>query len=134
MNAFKVALNTIDMVLAGLGDDSRRLANVLTALRGPDGVTKGQAKVIKDRLTAVIRSAAFPMLLNTKGRDEALQWTMVGAHDGKVYLADIAAYEKLTNDKHFTRHILQAAEALGIETVPVGTGSRTLQEALDSVR
>jgi hypothetical protein len=134
MNGFKVALNVIDLVLSGLDENSRKLANILTALRGPDGVLKPQAKAIKDRLTAPIRAAAFPILLNTKGRDEVLQWTMTGKHDGKIYQADLDAYVKLTDDKHFIRHIIQAAEALGIEIVPLGASSRTLQEALDAIR
>ena len=134
MDGLKVALNVIDQVLSALDDNSRKLANILTALRGPDGVDKPKGKAIKDRLTAPIRAAAFPILLATKGRDEVLQWTMTGKHDGKIYQADLDAYLRLTDDKHFIRHVVQAAEALGIEIIPIGGSNRTLQEALDAIR
>jgi hypothetical protein len=119
-------LNLIDVTLASGGDDAKALANILSAIRGADGLegdnvvyngvyyptARKLRNAVKKQTTGIIRAIAFPKTAMAQpSGDGDLQWvTTRGA-------TKIAGDALKGLPKHFVRHIKQAADALGIELV-----------------
>lgn len=98
----RAELDRIGEFLAG--PNGAALADVLSALRGPDS----NDVALKERTTTLIRRAAFPQLLATpisEGSASASSWSL------QVNVAGIIL--PLPRD-HFSNHIKSAADALGL--------------------
>lgn len=100
------ALEYVDSVLAGGGPESKKLWDILTALRGPD---RDDQQRYKGGLTAVIRSAAFPKAAVARSRafsaDFAPSYTGQEVKTGAAGLAN----------SHYGLHVEAAAVALGLD-------------------
>lgn len=107
-------LQLLDTALAADDATSKELANVLTALRGPDEGSKAQRMEVKKRATGIIRATAFPQLAAKvrAGGDNPLQWTFGPADATSVDTHKDGPCGALS--RHFRRHIEQAAAVLGL--------------------
>jgi hypothetical protein len=124
VSLFEAWRHLTDVILAKGDEDAKKVANVMTAMRGIDGevevrifdgayytTAKQLRKAIKRATSGIIRAVAFPMTaISEEGRDTT-QWVMtLGAT--KIQASHLAQV-----DRHFARHIVQAAGALGIEII-----------------
>lgn len=103
----KTLLNTIDIyLLTGDENESRRLWNILAALRGPDTPDSND---LKDVTTSVIRATAFPLTAKqSNGNGGRLCASMVGDD------SDRASRRKLLSSSHFILHAQSAFHALDL--------------------
>lgn len=97
-------LDQIDQFLSNGTDDSRELWTVLTALRGPDD----ENDTLKDKSTAIIRGAAFPLCLAQSEHP-----TAYGFAHGALYREGVTITVPETTS-HFTSHAEDAAITLNL--------------------
>ena len=113
MNTAREVLDVIDKALTSLPpDESRKLWDVLAALRGPDGYDNCGLKL---QATVPIRRAAFPLTT-------ALCRAAILADFGQNRAGEPPQFNAalLSASAHFDRHALWAATALGLYEKPPG--------------
>jgi hypothetical protein len=104
-------LNVIDGCLSNDDAESKKLARVISAVRGVDVAFK-ERDAINPTTTAVIRANAFPQTFlaqNGKGKtDRTVNWDMV---QGDTVVVPATTPKPPVQ---FIRHIKNAAETLGL--------------------
>lgn len=101
----RTILDQIDEFLCG--PDGLELADILSALRGPDHNYDCGTSLLKERTTTHIRAAAFPLLKakNESRRKYNIDWSF---QQEKSLVIDNYIHH------HFLGHIRMAREALGM--------------------
>lgn len=105
----KRLLYRIDTVLAEASDDSIKLWDILTALRGPDAL----GSLTKNATTAVIRATAFPRTYNSKQEGEPFGGAILATFK-KDQSGNVAIRQGIDGG-HFRSHAKYAFHALGLD-------------------
>lgn len=101
----RARLDVIDGWLAEGDALSSELADVLSAIRGPDG----DSDVVKSSSTTFIRKEAFPKASDAYDQNVFTMWSFHRYGD-QIHLSE-------DNEYHFNDHIERAAKALGLGVV-----------------